>query len=169
MRTFLEFVDQMEGCLRPESMPHGPDVRKAQKNVPIFVMTVEKGAQTLPRNIFDPMSMMLNTLEGPMQCGNQDYLAHDQKKAYWVISKDQLDDYLPIDNPCQRLASQGWDAVMPNQPVRAWKVKRPFRVRTRRGIQESEPNGGMMVQKLSDPDDVWIVNFDGWNNYNVLE
>ena len=168
MRTFREFMDHMEGCLRPGDMDHGPDIRKAQKVVPIFVMSVNKGAQTLPRNIFDPMKMMLNTLEGPMRCGNDDYLAHD-RKSYWVIKKSQLDDYLPIDNPCQRLARQGWDAVMPNQPVRAWKIKRPFRVRTRRGIQESEPNGGMMVQKHSDPDDVWIVTFGNWDNYKVLE
>jgi hypothetical protein len=167
MRTFLEFLDEMDGCLHPDHMEHGPDIRKAQKRTPIFVMTVDKAAQKLPRNIFDPIRMLVKTLEGMMRVGNQDCLAHD-KKSYWVIGKDQLKDYLPIDNPCKRLARDGWDAVQPNEPVQAWKVKRPFRVRTRRGLQESEPNGGMMVQKLSDPNDVWIVNFDGWDKYDVL-
>lgn len=158
-----------EEFLKPENLDRNPDIKKAIKQTPVFSMPFEEAVKKLPDNLLKEENSRyeLQTLEGPRPVSNGDVILFQKKGKgkYWAVDAQTFQNgFLPANK-----SEDGWKVAFPKEPVRAWKVDRKFKVKVSWGEQESEENGGMLVQKIADPNDFWIASFEDFKNYTILE
>jgi hypothetical protein len=154
--------------LTPNDLQRGPDIKKAIKNTPVLSIPFEEAKNKLPLNILEEKNgnFVLYTLEGPRPLDKNDVILYQEKGKgkFWAVDQKTFEKGFANSGKTK----DGWKIVYPRDPVRAWKINRKFKVKVSWGEQESEDNGGMLVQKISNPEDYWIASFKDFENYTVL-
>jgi len=162
--------------MKPSDLDREPDVKEAIKRTPVWGIVVrdalDKGL--IASKILDPDGMVLETLEGDVDVKPSDVILFQNKGKgkYWSVSKNTFDEKFnktsEKDITDQDKVDEGWTEAIPKEPVQAWKIDEKFSVQASWGLQTSEENGGMLVQRI-DEDDVWICSFEDWKNYTIIE
>jgi len=163
--------------LMPKDLDREPDIKEAIKKTAVWGIKVQDALDRalIASKILDPEGMVLDTLEGNVSVKPSDYILFQKKGKgkYWSVSPKTFEnkfnkvdekDITDLD-----LVDEGWTEVIPKEPVQSWKIDEKFSVQASWGLQTSEENGGMLVQRIDDEDDVWICSFEDWKNYTVIE
>ena len=157
--------------LTPETMNRPADVKYAIKKTIVFALPVSKAKGVLPKEVFDEVTMTLHTLEGYRTLKKDDTVLFQMKGKgkYWAVDKKTVEEGFTINEQVEntKMHEQGWEEMTPKDPVRAWKINHQFKVKTLWGEMISEAEGGMLVQKYTNPKDIWIASFEDWKNYSV--
>jgi len=165
-------IDKMD----PKDLDREPDIKEAIKKTPVWGIAVKDAVDRglIASKILDPDGMVLDTLEGDVDVKLSDIILFQKKGKgkYWSVSQKTFDEKFnktpEKDITDQDKVDEGWTEVIPKEPVQAWKIEK-FSVQASWGLQTSEDNGGMLVQRIDDKDDVWICSFEDWKNYTIIE
>ena len=161
--------------LTPKDLDRDPDVKEAIKKTPVWGIKVNDALRwnLIASKILDPDGMVLETLEGDVDVKPTDYILFQKKGKgkYWSVSSKTFEDkFIKQENITDKdLVDEGWIEVVPKEPVQAWKIDEKFSVQASWGLQTSENDGGMLVQRIDDEDDIWICSFDDWKNYTIIK
>ena len=163
--------------ITPKDLNRDPDIKEAIKETPVWGIVVKEALDRglIASKILDPEGMVLETLEGDVNVKPSDVILFQKKGKgkYWTVSKKTFDEKFnktsEKDITDQNKVDEGWTEVIPKELVQAWKIDEKFSVQASWGLQTSEDNGGMLVQRIDDKDDVWICSFEDWKNYTVIE
>jgi len=163
--------------LAPKDLDREPDIKEAIKNTPVWGISVRDALDDgiIASKILDPEGMVLKTLEGDVNVKTSDVILFQKKGKgkYWSVSQKTFDEKFNKISPKQitdiKKTDEGWTEAIPKEPVRAWEIDEKFSVQASWGLQTSEKNGGMLVQRIDDDEDIWICSLEDWKNYTIIE